>query len=814
MSDSKLCPSCGHANTVDARFCGKCGTPLAQVPVTPAAPPAPVAPAPVAPRAPDVNRTMLGAMMEPPPAAPAQPAPAARNVNRTVVGGGFDGLAEFARSVQAAAQAGQPLPTAPVPPSAPAAPPVSDAQASLGATVAYNPAPAPSQVPIDVAIPFGQTVNDPQPPVHASPPAAAPLAPSPPPASSAIGLAPSPMAAVVEPRSPTPAAPTARKDLLRTMMGVGLDAVPPAAPIPATPAPAPMAAAPAPMAPAASVEPIAPPPAAAPMPAAPTPETAPAPAPAAAQAAKARAHRTMLGMPTPLVAPGAPAPAADPVPAPAAPAPAPAQPLPAPAAAPAAAPEAAAPAGPKRAVGPSHRTMLGVAAPVAARASAAPAAPPAVVAPAPSMPAPTPQAMAATTTTGDLSIAGLPSPRRRARGWFFALLFVGVALVGSVIAAGLYYRFTRTRVDVTAAVDAGESGEVLRVDVARAPEGARVHFGNAEQPVTGGHATFPLAADALHVGDNPLALVVVLPDGTQEAHSVTLTVEYRVRADLSTLTPSGGAPAAITVVVDAIPGSTAVLDAQPLALDAAGHGTRAYPLTSLTPNAEGVIELTAQYTITPPPPAAPAPGTLRSRVPTTTMQIGRPADGAVTDQRTVVIAGAVQPGATVTIDGQPATVTPDGHFTVTVPIAEEGMHELHLAASAPGRAPTTRVVHVRRVADLSREAASFDVDRALTYARIVADPAATQGARVAIEGRVYNVDLQDGHGVLQMLARDCAAGERCPLWVTYPAVTEVTVESWVRVVGTVAGTQQFRSQSGEVRTVPRVDAAFVLPSHP
>ena len=63
-----------------------------------------------------------------------------------------------------------------------------------------------------------------------------------------------------------------------------------------------------------------------------------------------------------------------------------------------------------------------------------------------------------------------------------------------------------------------------------------------------------------------------------------------------------------------------------------------------------------------------------------------------------------------------------------------------------------------------------------------------------------------------MLARDCPRGSRCPVWVTYPAATDATLDSWVRVLGTVAGEQQFRAESGRIMSSPRVDAAFVLPA--
>ena len=85
---------------------------------------------------------------------------------------------------------------------------------------------------------------------------------------------------------------------------------------------------------------------------------------------------------------------------------------------------------------------------------------------------------------------------------------------------------------------------------------------------------------------------------------------------------------------------------------------------------------------------------------------------------------------------------------------------------------------------------------------------------MAFEGRVYNVNVEGGKSALQMLVRQCPKGQRCPIWVTYPAATDFTVESWVRVLGTVQGEQQFRSETDEVKVVPKVEAAFLVPSKP
>ena len=135
-------------------------------------------------------------------------------------------------------------------------------------------------------------------------------------------------------------------------------------------------------------------------------------------------------------------------------------------------------------------------------------------------------------------------------------------------------------------------------------------------------------------------------------------------------------------------------------------------------------------------------------------------------------------------------------------------------AQAPEKAPLALTLDITRVQDLAKAAESFEVNKALTYGQIAQNPSMYKGQHVAFDGRVFNVKTERGRGVLQMLVRDCAAGRQCSLWVTYPATTRISNESWVRVLGTVEGQQQFRSRRDEIVTVPKVRALFVLPSKP
>ncbi|MFW5921276.1 MAG: hypothetical protein ACOCUS_05495, partial [Polyangiales bacterium] len=288
---------------------------------------------------------------------------------------------------------------------------------------------------------------------------------------------------------------------------------------------------------------------------------------------------------------------------------------------------------------------------------------------------------------------------------------------------------------------------------------------------------------------------------------VTLTLEYRVRADLSELDE---APPVVAIVVDVPAGSTVALDGEPLELDGSGHAEKRYPLDAKEPSGPNpVLEHEVSYRVAP-PDGEPASGKVRTRIPYATLQIDRPGDEAITDEDTIEIAGAVHEDASVTIDDREAKVT-EGRFLYEYPLSEVGTYEPTVVAKRPSRAPRRRTIVIRRVEDLEEEADSFAADPELDYARISQNPNIYKGRKVELVGRVYNARIEGGEGMLQMLVRDCPRS-KCPLWVTYPAAAEPRVDSWVRVLGEVAGEQQFRAESGEIMTVPRIEASFVLPA--
>jgi hypothetical protein len=439
------------------------------------------------------------------------------------------------------------------------------------------------------------------------------------------------------------------------------------------------------------------------------------------------------------------------------------------------------PAPPGKVPAQSDRTMLGMPSAPSHRAPGAPT-------PRPSSPSLTLHGE----SIPDLPVTSVSRPVRAAlAATAGALLVLGIGL-----AAWHFLNGTPLAVRVVN----GEQGESLEIDVPDAEPGTKVRFLDAEQELRAGKASFPLTAEALALGANELKVGIVHGGETQN-HTVKLQVAYRARADLAAVSAD---PPTLSVAIDALPGAKVTLDGEPLALDVKGHSEKTYPLT---PEASNKLAFAAKYHIEP-KDGAPADGVLQLSLPVTSLQIDRPGASVTTDQSSIEVAGAVESGAEVTLDRSKVKVT-EGRFLSRVKLPKLGSSTLRVVATVKGKVARSTEINVERVADLAQAAATFKADSSLSYARIAQNPVIYRGQNVAIEGRVYNVEVKAGASHLQMLARDCPS-QRCPLWVDLPSATDVTVDSWVRVLGQVIGEQQFRSEKNQVHTVPSVRAQYVL----
>lgn len=406
---------------------------------------------------------------------------------------------------------------------------------------------------------------------------------------------------------------------------------------------------------------------------------------------------------------------------------------------------------------------------------------------------------------GDPSVTSRPPPTKSPLGpVLLAIAIVAVLGLGAYLWLG-----DKGGPPVTVRIENDNGAERMVFEVAGATPGSKLRFGGIEQPIEGGQAVFPLGSGSLQVGRNAVLFDVLQPDGEAHAGKMVLSLDYRVTVDTAPLDTGKGA---VDVVVAALPGSKVWIGGEELALDAQGHGSRREPIEPSVLKDAKQVEHVVSYRVQP-PSQEPQVGQIKTVVPITALAIDRPGLSIVTDADAIEIAGTVEPDATVTLDGEPIAVQ-DGRFLHRLALPSVGKHTPELIARAAGKAPRSIALSIERVDDLAAAARALGADTSLSYAKIAQNPEIYAGKIAQLEGRIYNVSVDGGRSVLQILVRDCPAGVRCPLWVDYGAATDLTVERWVRAVGPLSGVQKFRAENGSEQTVPRLSATVLVPIEP
>ncbi len=575
---------------------------------------------------------------------------------------------------------------------------------------------------------------------------------------------------------------------------------------------------------------------------APAPAAAPAPAPAAVHVAK----QTMIGVASPLASlpamasPVAPAPAS-----PAMPVPAPepmrvaqktmlgvASPLAGQSFGPTPAPSTGpAPGAPAPSTGPgsdAKRTMLGVAMPgIAPTSAGSPNTPPPAPAPAPAPPvslgAPPPPARTPAMTVA-MQVAYVPPPAPLPemaappppvvvkKGGvplaMVALIAAGVLLVGGVALALLWKSAPPMTAQARSAPD-GSDLLHLTCDAKSCPDGTTVTLAASKATFAGGQADLPVAT-SLHLGDNDLSLQVERPGmGRDETMKFVVPVAYRVRADVTTM--SAPKPA-ITVRVEAKPGTDVKIDGKPVALDANGAGAYVVDETAAStgPADESrVVSLDLPYSVTPPASAKVPPenGTVSVRVAVSPLRVDAPGPIAVVEDDHVLVAGRGPKGASVTVDGNVVQVAADGSFETTVPLPAIGDHVAEVRGGTTALMPRVVQLTLTRVQSLADAAKTFEqTQHPIGYDVAMSDIAGKTGQPIVVEGPVLE-SRASGHRTLVLVddKRGCKKGP-CHARVVVGRDLTLAPGDVLHAYGVVA--RGFTTPAGQ--TVPEIDSQFAL----
>jgi RNase P/RNase MRP subunit p29 len=391
--------------------------------------------------------------------------------------------------------------------------------------------------------------------------------------------------------------------------------------------------------------------------------------------------------------------------------------------------------------------------------------------------------------------------------------FVAVALIagGLLVGGGLgLVWLSRDRPVITAQLrEAADGADVLglRCDPASCKNGTAVDVDGARATFTDGKCDLTLSAP-LHIGDNPLAIHVDRPGlGRDEVVRLVVPMSFRIRADLAGL--SAPKPR-VSIRVEAAAGSRVKVDGKEVPLGA--DGTAVYSIdesaaTEGPADQSRVVAVDVPYSITS-VGGAPQTGTVAARFSVAPLRIDVPGAHAVVDRDHISLAGRAAKGATVTVDGAAAPVAPDGSFETAVALTSTGERTLQVRAGTPSLVSRTVSVNVKRVTSLAQEARAFERLKPLSYDAVMANPVASVGQPVAVEGEVMKA-RSSGHRSILIVddRRGCAKGS-CLARVALAQDIAPEPGTVVRAYGRVA--PALGAPSGE--NVLEVDADFMVPN--
>ncbi len=315
----------------------------------------------------------------------------------------------------------------------------------------------------------------------------------------------------------------------------------------------------------------------------------------------------------------------------------------------------------------------------------------------------------------------------------------------------------------------------------------------------------------LHTGDNPLDLSLDRPGvGRDEVVHAVVPVSFRIKTDITTL--DSDAPA-ITVRVEAAPGSQVSIDGASVPLDAQGKGIHSIDVTTdiSGPADEGhQLEKKIPYVVTMKDAASKLSteqGTVTASVPIPPLRVDSPMPSAVIDKDSFFLAGRTIPkGATVTAGGKTLPVGDNGFFGDTFSATPNSDMKLVVRASVANMAPRIVALDVKRVDNLASEAKAFEARSPLGYEVISQNTDSNLGKEVMLAGETIDARVQNHQTVFVLNDTLQCSHAPCVTRVIYGSELALHPHDQLRVYGTVGA--PVTDKDG--KRVPEVDASFIL----
>jgi hypothetical protein len=377
-----------------------------------------------------------------------------------------------------------------------------------------------------------------------------------------------------------------------------------------------------------------------------------------------------------------------------------------------------------------------------------------------------------------------PSPRKPGIPALAAVAMVGAA--GLFAAAAVVWLFYHGHGAIEAhAVAAADGSEQLELNCPACEDGTLLRLDAANAAFRSHHATLPLTRP-LKVGKNPMTITLVSATGKQSFVDISVPIAFRIRGDTSGLE----APAPeLRVVVDSLPGSSAMVDGKPLALSAKGEGTYTIDVSAEVSGLDATVkplERSVPYVITPPNGASQT-GIVNLQGGITPLVIDAPGAAVVIETSNFVLAGRTAKAGALTVDDRPISVDPTGRFAQLMNVSAPGETTIVIRATSKDAAPRLFPLRVKRVDSLAHEAERVRRRATSNYAAIADQSDAKPGWAVALDGTVVDARSENYNTVAVMDVEGGCSHAPCLARIVYGAPFSLSPGDKFSVFGEVVG---------------------------